>query len=134
MLASQATNELATAFDKAVASGQSLLFCLRYDFPTEWSAFVNGSSSFQVQLRKTYFPYAVQGAKHLTLDSVTTYAGGSDGTQIASIQQIVDLAAMSAGLTELGTALLSLPADPQVVTRAQSQQVYLVLNYHFGVR
>jgi Tc toxin complex TcA C-terminal TcB-binding domain len=132
-LASQATNELVTAFDKAGDSAQSLLFCLRYDFPTEWSAFVNGTGAFEVVLKKSYFPYAVQGAKHLTIDSVTTYAGGPSGAQVASIQQTVDLAAMSAALTELGTAPLSLPADPQIMIQSPSQQVYLVLNYHFGV-
>jgi Tc toxin complex TcA C-terminal TcB-binding domain len=132
-LATQATNELVTAFDKAGDSAQSLLFCLRYDFPTEWSAFVNGAGAFEVMLKKSYFPYAVQGAKHLTIDSVTTYAGGPGGTQVASSQQTVDLAAMSAALTELATAPLSLPADPQIMIQTPSQQVYLVLNYHFGV-
>jgi hypothetical protein len=55
-LGSQATRELIAMFDTLGESGQALMFCLRYDFPTEWSAFVNSSSNFQVVLQKSYFP------------------------------------------------------------------------------
>jgi hypothetical protein len=72
---SQATRELIAMFDTAGQSSQSLLFCLRYDFPTEWSAFVNGSGNFQVILQKSYFPYGVQSARRIMIDSVVTYAG-----------------------------------------------------------
>ena len=62
-LGSQATKELAAMLDTAGQSSQALLFCLRYDFPTEWSAFVNGTGDFAVTLQKQYFPYAVQSAR-----------------------------------------------------------------------
>jgi hypothetical protein len=84
-LGSQASSELIAMFDTASQSGQALLFNLRYDFPTEWSAFVNGASSFQVVLQKSYFPYFVQSP------------------------------------------------DKQVMAPILFQQVYLVLNYHFGM-
>ena len=42
-LGAQATKELQAMLDTAGQSSQALLFCLRYDFPTEWSAFVNGA-------------------------------------------------------------------------------------------
>ena len=45
-LGSQATKELVTMLGTTGQSGQALLFCLRYDFPTEWSAFVNGGGDF----------------------------------------------------------------------------------------
>jgi hypothetical protein len=60
-LGSQATKELQAELDTAGQSGQALLFCLRYDFPTEWAAFVNGGGDFTFTLEKQYFPYAVQG-------------------------------------------------------------------------
>jgi hypothetical protein len=42
-------------FDTAGQSRQALLFCLRYDFPTEWSVFMNRgtNATFQVVLEKT---------------------------------------------------------------------------------
>jgi Tc toxin complex TcA C-terminal TcB-binding domain len=131
-LGSQATTELLSMCDTAGQSSQALMFCLRYDFPTEWSAFVNGSVNFQVVLQKSFFPYAVQSAKLLTIDAVATYSANSG--KIASVlQQAVDLNSLSSSLSETGSATLSLPADNQVMTQVLSQQVYLVLTYHFGI-
>ncbi len=130
-LAAQATKELTAMLDTAGQSGQALLFCLRYDFPTEWSAFVNGTGDFAVTLEKQYFPYAVQSARKLTIDALTLYAG-SAGT-VASVTPPADLAGLSAGLSgATGQALIDLPADSTVMTRVLSQQVFLVLQYHFG--
>jgi Tc toxin complex TcA C-terminal TcB-binding domain len=133
-LGSQATTELLTMFDTQGQSGQQLFFCLRYDFPTEWAAFVNGgaNSNFQVVIQRSYFPYAVQGAKVLTIDSVATYTG-NNGKIASLLQQTVDLDSLSSSLTDAGSATLSLPPDNQVVSQVLSQQVYLVLTYHFGV-
>lgn len=111
-LGSQAITELLSMFDTQGQSGQALFFCLRYDFSTEWAAFVNGgaNSSFQVVIQKSYFPYAVQSAKVLTIDSVATYA--AKGGKIASVQQqSVDLNSFSSSLTGAGSASLSLPSD-----------------------
>ena len=117
--------------DTAGQSSQALLFCLRYDFPTEWSAFVNGTGDFAVTLEKQFFPYAVQSARKLTIDALTLYAE-SAGT-VASVTPAADLAGLSAGLSgATGQALLDLPADSTVLTRDLSQQVFLVLQYHFG--
>jgi hypothetical protein len=133
-LGSQATTELLAMFDTQGQSGQALFFCLRYDFPTEWAAFVNegANSNFQVVIQKSYFPYAVQSAKVLKIDSVATYAANNG--KIASVQQTtVDLNSLSSSLTQTGNATLSLPSDNQVMTQVLSQQVYLLLTYHFGV-
>ena len=80
-LAAQATKELTTMLDTAGQSSQALLFCLRYDFPTQWSAFVNGTGDFSLTLDKQFFPYWVQSARKLTVDALTLYAGqrGSPG-------------------------------------------------------
>jgi hypothetical protein len=131
-LGSQATSELLSMLDTAGDSAQMLLFCLRFDFPTEWSAFVNGAPNFSVVLQKSYFPYAVQSARNITIDSVATYAAA--GGKISSVAQTgVDLDNLSSSLTGLGSATLTLPADNQVMTRFLSQQVFLILQYHFGM-
>ena len=131
-LGSQATTELITMLDAAGQSGQFLMFCLRFDFPTEWSAFVNAASQFSVVLQKSYFPYAVQSARRITIDSVTTYA--ASGAKIASFSHNsnVNLDDLSSNLTAVGSANLILPQD-QVMTPVLTQQVFLVLQYHFGI-
>ncbi len=118
------------ACDTASQSGQMLLFCLCYDFPTEWSAFVNGSSDFQVVLQKSYFLYAVQNARRLTVDSITAYAA-ANGKVASASQTVPD--GFSAALSGTGSAALALPADPAALRRTSSQQVFLVLHYHFGM-
>jgi len=130
-LAAQATKELTAMLDTAGQSSQALLFCLRYDFPTQWSAFVNGTGDFGLTLDKQFFPYFVQSARKLTIDGLTLYAD-SAGT-LASVTPADDLAGLSAGLNgATGQAALTLPADSTVMTRDLSQQVFLVLQYHFG--
>jgi hypothetical protein len=130
-LAGQATKELTTMLDTAGQSSQALVFCLRYDFPTQWSAFVNGTGDFSLTLDKQFFPYWVQSARKLTVDALTLYSGSAGA--LASVTPAEDLTGLSAGLTgATGQATLSLPADATVMTRDLSQQVFLVLQYHFG--
>jgi hypothetical protein len=133
-LGSQATTELISMLDTAGQSGQFLMFCLRFDFPTEWSAFVNAASAapFSVVLETSYFPYAVQSARRITIDSVTTYAAASGGKVASVAQTNVNLDDLSSNLTAAGSATLTLPQDNQVMTPLLTQQVFLVLQYHFG--
>ena len=124
---------------QAGSSGQALLFNLRYDFPTEWSAFVNGTGDFTVTLAKSFFPYAVQAAAGLTIDSLTLYTDAPATTaappSLASvIPQGTDLSALSAALASAaGEAQLPLPADGTVLTRDLTKQVFLVMQYHYTV-
>ena len=127
-LGTQATKELKKILKDQ--SSQALLFCLRYDFPTQWSAFVNGTGDFAVTLEKQYFPYAVQNATKLTIDALTLHAQ-SAGT-VASTTPAVNLVELSNGLSgATAEASLTLPGDSTVLTRELAQQVFLVLQYHF---
>jgi hypothetical protein len=131
-LGSQATTELIAILDAKGQSSQALLFNLRYDFPTEWSAFINGTGNFSVILEKQYFPYMVQSARKLTIDGLTLYAANAG--KIAQVTPNVDLGALSSSLTAAaGTATINLPSDSAVMIRQQTQQVFLVLQYHFGM-
>ena len=97
----------------------------------QWSAFVNGTGDFSLTLDKQFFPYWVQSARKLTIDALTLYADSAGA--LAPVTPAEDLAALSAGLSgATGQATLSLPADATVMTRDLSQQVFLVLQYHFG--
>ena len=138
-LRTAATNSLKGTLKQAGSSGQALLFNLRYDFPTEWSAFVNGTGDFTVTLEKSFFPYAVQAVTDLTIDSLTLYTGVPATTAApASLASVIppgtDLTALSAALTgPAGEAQLSVPADDSVLTRDLTSQVFLVMQYHFTV-
>jgi hypothetical protein len=119
--------------DTAGQSGQSLLFCLCYDFPTEWAAFVNGTGDFAATLEKRHFPYAVQKRQEVTIDALRLYASSEGSIAPVSPLTSADLSAQSAGLSSTaGTATLTLPPDTNVMIRDMTQQVFLVLQYHFG--
>ena len=117
--------------DMAGQSGQVQMFCLRYDFPTEWSAFCAGSGDFAITLQKSDFPYVVQSARRLTIDGLRLYT--NVGGKIATVTPTVDLAGLSAALSGAeNSAKLSLEPDNLVLTRTPAQQVFAVLNYHLG--
>jgi hypothetical protein len=136
-LGSQATQELKAMIATAGQSAQAIVFCLRYDFPTEWAAFVNGSGNFAATLQKDFFPYMVQSTSQLSIDALTLYAQSATKpvAPVSLTPQGVDanfLAALSAGLAKpTGAANLALPADNTVLTRDPSRQVFLVLKYSF---
>jgi hypothetical protein len=131
-LGSQATKELKTMLASAGQSSPVLVLNLRYDFPTEWSAFVNGAANanFTAMLQKDFFPYLAQTANQLSIDKVALYA--------ASGNEVVSATPPNVGLglphTFSGpTAPLSLPTDGTVLTQDPSRQVFLGLQYHFSI-
>jgi hypothetical protein len=114
----------------ATQSGQALMFCLRFDFPSQWYAFVSGTANFALDLTKDLFPYMVQSATQISLDTLTLNAGVAGG--VTSRTPVVDLGALSSALNAAaGTASLSLSSDATVMTRDPNQQVFLILQYHF---
>jgi hypothetical protein len=129
-LGAQATKELMAMLATAGQSSQALMLNLRYDFPAEWSAFVNGAANFSVTLLKDYFPYMVLGAKTVSVDKLTLYASAAG--KVAPVTPTVDLGALSTSLSSAATATLSLPADPTAMVRDITQQVFLVMQYSFG--
>src|SRR5206468_1963504 len=78
-------------------SSQAVMFNLRYDFPTEWSAFVNGSADFGVKVEKSFLPYMVQSAKTISVDKLTLYAQSAG--KVVPVTPTVDLGALSTSLS-----------------------------------
>jgi hypothetical protein len=68
-------------------------------------------------------------------DPFSTYASvGGQGISSVTPLTAADLANLSTGLSQgSGTATLSLPTDSAVMKQDLSQQVFLILQYHFGV-
>jgi len=127
-LGSQAITELKSAFANPKQSPQALLLCLKYDFPTEWAAFVNGTSAFQAVIDTSFLPYYVQGMKTVgVIGDVRLFyekADGSLGTGSAKAAT-----ALAGALTGAAGATLSLPADPAIMTRDPQKQVYVLIAY-----
>jgi hypothetical protein len=132
-LGSTATKELIAMLDTAGQSSQALLFSLRYDFPTEWSAFANGppNATFAAALQKDFFPYMAQSAKEITIDALTLYAA-SGGALASTTPANVGFTLPFSFRDATVTAPLSLTTDVTVLKQDPSQQVFLLLQYHFG--
>jgi receptor-binding and translocation channel-forming TcA subunit of Tc toxin len=129
-LAAQASKELQAALSAASDAGLSLLFSLRYDFPTEWSAFVNGTGDYTVTIRKDFFPFMVQG-KNVAVDALTLYA--AHGTDLSPPDEPLapaDLSNLAAALNSVtASSDLTLPAD-STLTRDAQADLWLILSYH----
>ena len=151
-LGTQATHELtknlAPATSGTTTISQALLFCLRYDFPTEWSAFVNSATAsppgvFTATLSRQDFPYAVQIAKSLSVDALTLYASGNtpstaETTYSTSPLTAGDIAILNGDLnptnpTTPAEATLTLASDNVMIAKP-THQVFLVLQYSFTVQ
>ncbi|MGJ0506829.1 MAG: hypothetical protein ACR652_06750 [Methylocystis sp.] len=115
-------------FAEASGSGANLalLFSLPHDFPTEWSAFVNGDQDLSITVGRDYFPYFVTG-KQLTLQKFELY--GMDGKH----HEFGDPAARTTDLQAHEAFTLSAPPDAagptQALTRTLGAEPYLVVRY-----
>jgi hypothetical protein len=109
-------------------SPQALIFNLRYDFPTEWAAFVNSASGsrFTATIDTSFLPYYVQSMKETTvIGAVRAFC--DDGKGGLAQLSLPAATALTGSLSAAGGATLTLPADSKVLTPCASKQVYLVI-------
>src|SRR5215207_9733042 len=125
LLGNQTLTEMREMLSTENQSGLALLFSLRHDFPTEWSAFVNGDGDFAVRLSRDHFPYMVQ-SETLAIDALELYA--HDGTRIEK-RAIQILANMGEELNNAGASDLSITPDDKVLKRSADVQVFLIIRY-----
>ena len=136
--------EVKTALDElfaeAGAADLALLLSLRQDFPTEWSAFVNGGGApFTATIRKDYFPYFAQD-EAIKIKALELYAADASkhheiGAPVEADKQAARNAAQ-AGLAGSNRAFNLVAAEDaagptQVLTRG-ARQVFLVIRYSLG--
>jgi hypothetical protein len=116
-------------FQEASQSNLALLFSLRHDFPTEWSAFINGADNFTATIRKDYFPYFAQG-KPITVVGLELY-----GRDVTKHHAAGDSGAATDDLAAQGHFTLSAapdaPGSTQVLTRTANEQILLIIRYSF---
>jgi hypothetical protein len=125
LLGDQAVTELRDQLALEGQSGLTLLFSLRHDFPTEWSAFINGNGNFVTQLRKDHFPYLVQ-EETLEIEALELYA--RKGKQLAKRTVPVPGTLAEDLNGDDRAASLSLPVDANVLKR-DAAQVFLIVRY-----
>jgi hypothetical protein len=115
-------------FQQANQPGLALLFSLRHDFPTEWSAFVNGTGDFTAAIRMDYFPYIAQG-KTITITGVELY----DGADVSKHHALGSPADATVDLGSNQAFTVTARPDPvgptQVLTRTASAEVFLIIGY-----
>ena len=132
-LGQTATKELLKIFADAARSPQALILNLKYDFSTEWAAFVNGAgaSPFTATIDASFLPYYVQSmTKTAVIGAVRAFCDDGKGG-LAQIS-LASATALTGTLSETGGATLTLPADAKVMTRSASKQVYVVIGYTSG--
>jgi hypothetical protein len=114
-----------TALDEMFGPGASLnganlalLFSLPHDFPTEWSAFVNGSGDLSIKIQRDYFPYFTH-PKTINLSEFQFY-GRDMSKQLGNGNK-----------TELGDtdAVTVTAREGPVLTRTPGKEVFLIVRY-----
>jgi hypothetical protein len=124
----EVTKALDALFQQAGQANLALLFSLRHDFPTEWSAFVNSAGDFSATIRRYHFPYFTQG-KTITIVRFDLY----DGQDVRKHHAIGDAAAATTALTDTQQFILRAPADApgptEILTRSPNKEVFLIIQY-----
>jgi hypothetical protein len=117
----------------AAETGLGLLFSLRRDFPSEWSAFVNGTADLTATLRKDYFPYLAH-SRTISIASFDLYGlteSKAPKHHVIGDQEMWDAA--TSGLNDHGSYVFNAPVDPagptQVLTRSPDADVWLIVWY-----
>jgi Tc toxin complex TcA C-terminal TcB-binding domain len=128
-LAAAATKDLSQALSDASSSRLALLLSLRHDFPGEWANFVNGNSDLAIPLRKSHFPYIVQGGP-LTVDTLILYAPVNGSVAQLTVAVPDNLSDEINAVTE--TSTLTLHPDGKVLKRLVTSQPFIVVHYHLG--
>lgn len=123
---------LGSLFQDASQSTFALLFSLPHDFPSQWSAFVNGPADLAATIRRDHFPYFTQG-KPIKILGYDLY-----GQDVSKHHEVANQAAWDAATADLGdpnkqaftVAIGPDAAGPmQVVTRTLDAEVFLVIRY-----
>jgi hypothetical protein len=119
-------------FQQANQAGLAQLVSLRHDFPTEWSAFVNGTGNFAATIRRDYFPYFIQG-KQITITGFDLYGQDVTKHHVVGNQTVWDAATADLGDRNKEAFTVTIapdaPGPTQVLTRTADAQAFLIIRY-----
>ena len=109
---------------------QTLLLCLKYDFPTEWAAFVNGggcSAPFQGQ-RSTGRSCPITSMKKVSVfGNVDVFGQNAQGGNATASEP--SASAITGSLLDAVGATLSLPGSLAAMAPNLGNPVYVVIGY-----
>lgn len=115
------TAALDDLFRQANQANLALLFSLRHDFPTEWSAFVNGPGDLSLTIRRDHFPYFTR-RKTITITEFDLH-----GQDVGKHHAVGDPAAATTALNDRQAFTFSAgpdaPGPNQVLTRSMNVEV-----------
>jgi hypothetical protein len=119
-------------FQQTTPSRFALMFSLRHDWPSEWSAFVNGTAAFSSILRREHFPYFVHG-KEISILGFDVYDQKTMKHHIVGTQTDWDTASEELVDPEKLACTIAIPPDMpgpiQVMTRTPKKEVFLFVRY-----
>jgi hypothetical protein len=122
----KALDDLFAEASAASGANLALLFSVANDFPSEWSAFVNGAD-LKLTIRRDYFPYFTQG-RMVTLQEFQLYA-----QDVSKHHAFEDPSARTTDLADAQAFTLSAAPDApgpiQVLTRTAGKPVFLIVRY-----
>ena len=118
-----ATAAVDALFQRTDQASLALLFSVRHDFPTEWSAFVSGTADFGAVIRRDRFPYFTKGKK-ITITSLDLY-----GSDTAKPRAAGDPAAATTALSDNQEFAFTAAADVQILTRSPAAEVFMIIRY-----
>ena len=117
-------------FEQSERNGLALLLSLRYDFPTDWATFVNGTGVFAPRIGKEHFPYFCQG-RLVNITGIDLL----DATDISvreSIGEESQLANWSDTLNVNNSFNAEFPESPVLKQRDRDGAVFMILRYRLG--
>lgn len=100
----------------------ALLFSLRHDFPTEWSAFVNGTGAFTATISTDYFPYFTQ-AKTITIAGLDLYG------KAITMHRAASTPATPFDVAPHDKFVITATPDATVLPRSPDTQAFLIIRY-----
>jgi hypothetical protein len=116
-------------------SNLTLLLSLRHDFPTEWTAFVNGTGNLAGTIRKDYFPYFTQ-QQQIRITGLELYDQDVMKHHAVGDGSLWDSATSDLGNKDKQAFSVSIapdnPGPMQVLTRVPDAEVFLVVRYQLG--
>ncbi|HEX2852659.1 MAG TPA: hypothetical protein VHO24_05430 [Opitutaceae bacterium] len=119
-------------FQQTEQSRFALMFSLRHDWPSEWSAFVNGTTAFTSTLRREHFPYFVNG-REVTILGFDVYDQKTMKHHVVGTQTDWDTASADLADPDILQCTITLPPDfpgpTQVVTRTAKKEIFLFVRY-----
>jgi hypothetical protein len=119
-------------FQQANQAGPKMLLSLRHDFPTEWSAFVNGNGNFSASVPASYFPYFAQ-RKQITITGMDLYS--QDVTRHHVVGNQADWNAATADLHDKNKLAFNIdmppdgPGPAQALARDPDAEAFLIVRY-----